>query len=253
MNAHPLPAGSPWILRTFRRGAVESGVVTFGRGPDLVFAAVVALAIPRVARGAVPLAKPLVPALDPDRYWFLQTVHQLAALALTLLVMRLVSTRRWADWGRNFWNAGQGLLLALIFAVVMSVPIYLLMDQAERPTTGISSGGIVGVLVTHFLIIGTTQEVLVRGFVMTFLQNRWPKVYRFAGVEVPLSGLLAAVIFMLAHVKPFPPFFWPAQLGFSLGYGVLYAIMIHGTKSLLGPTLAHGYSNTAYVVMLKFS
>jgi CAAX protease family protein len=182
-------------------------------------------------------------------------VHQIGALALTLLAIRSVSTRRFADWGLNLRHAGLGIAMAAGFAVVVSVPTYFLMDAAPPPTTPITPWIIIAVLTTHFLVIGTTQEVLYRGFVMGFLENRWPTVYRVAGIEIPVRGLIAAVIFMLSHVKPFPPFVWPMQLMFSLVYGVLYALMYQRTRSLLGPSLAHGYSNAAYVAMmlLKYS
>lgn len=245
----------PWIARVFRRGTVQAGVVTFGRRTDLAFAAAAALAIPWLASVAVPLAIPLVPVLDPGRYWLLQTVHQLAALGLTLAIMRGVSRQPWSAWGLNLRNAKQGILLAVGFAVVVSVPLYLLMGKAPAPASALTPAAVVAILATHFLVIGATQEVLFRGFVMGFLENRWPAIYRAGGWELPLRGLLAAVIFMLAHVKPFPPFFWPEQLALSLGFGLLYAIIYHRTRSLLGPALAHGYSNTAYVamLMLKFS
>lgn len=246
---------TPWLARVMGGSAVQAGTVTFGRNADLFLAAAVALAIPWIASVLVPLSLPLVPTLDPYRYWLPQTVHQLGALALTLVAIRLVSTRRFADWGMNLRHAGLGVVMAAGFAVVVSVPIYFLMDAAPPSTTPITPWGMVAVLTTHFLVIGTTQEVLYRGFVMGFLENRWPRVYRLAGVEIPVRGLIAAVIFMLSHVKPYPPFVWPEQLVFALVYGVLYALMYHRTRSLLGPSLAHGYSNTAYVAMmlLKFS
>jgi len=252
-NFEDLPVAAtatPWLARVIGGSAVQAGTVTFGRNADLFFAAAIALAIPWFASVAVPLASPLLPMLDPERYWLQQTVHQIAALALTLLVIHLVSKRRLADWGLNLRHAGLGISMAAGFAIVVSVPIYFLMDAAPPPTTPITSWVIVAILTTHLLVIGTTQEVLYRGFVMGFLENRWPMVYRLAGMEIPVRGLIAAVIFMLSHVKPFPPFVWPMQLMFALIYGVFYALMYHRTRSLLGPALAHGYSNTAYVAML---
>ena len=124
------------------------------------------------------------------------------------------------------------------------------LASAPQPTSSITAGAIVAVLITHLFVIGSTQEVLFRGFVMGFLENRWPTIYRLGPVKVPLSGLIAAVIFTLAHVKPFPPYAWPAQLAFSFIYGVIYAVMYRHTRSLLGPALAHGYSNAAYVAMM---
>jgi membrane protease YdiL (CAAX protease family) len=229
---------------------VQAGTITFSRNGDLAFAALAALAIPWLATLAVPLAIPLVPAVDPGQFWLLQTVHQLAALALTLLLMRAVSRRPWAEWGLNLRKAGEGLFWTVVFAIVISGPAYLLMKAEPAPTAALGTGAVVAILLTHFLVIGTTQEVLFRGFVMGFLENRWPEVHRRGRWEIPLRGVLAAVIFSLAHVKPYPPFVWPAQLAFALGYGLMYAFIYHRTKSLLGPALAHGYSNAAFVAMM---
>ena len=241
---------TPWIKRAIRKGAVQRGTVTFGAAADVCFVATIALAIPWLASVAIPLAVPLLPILDPGRYWLLQTVHQIAALVLTLVTIRLVSVRTWAGWGFNLNRAGLGIAMTVGFALAVSLPTYFLMSAAPQPTSSITAGAIVAVLITHLFVIGSTQEVLFRGFVMGFLENRWPTIYRLGPVEVPLSGLIAAVIFTLAHVKPFPPYAWPAQLAFSFIYGVIYAVMYRHTRSLLGPALAHGYSNAAYVAMM---
>ena len=54
----------------------------------------------------------------------------------------------------------------------------------------------------------------------------------------------------LAHVKFAPPFIWPAQLVEAFVFGLAYAFMFQRTGSLLGCSLAHGFSNTIYVAML---
>jgi membrane protease YdiL (CAAX protease family) len=169
---------------------------------------------------------------------------------LTIAVMKAVSRRPLRDWGLNLRNPKASVAFVLLFAAITAVPTYLLAENAPRPTTAISTVEIVVVLLTHFLIIGFTQEVLFRGFVMTFLRGQWPGELRFARWQVPVTGILATVIFVLAHVKLSPPWIWPAQLGFAAGYGLLYAVAFHRTGSLLGPSLAHGWSNTAYVAML---
>jgi membrane protease YdiL (CAAX protease family) len=228
----------------------RDGIVTFGRRGDLFFVTAVALGLPWLAAVVVPFLAPLVPLIDPRHYWFLQTAHQLSSFALTIGVMKAVSRRPLRDWGLNLRNPKAGVVLALFFVAVTAVPTFLLVETAPRPTVAISVPEIVAVLLTHFLIIGFTQEVLFRGFVMTFLRRQWPGELRIARLEVPVAGILATVIFVLAHVKLSPPWIWPAQLGFAAGYGLFYAVAFHRTGSLLGPSLAHGWSNAAYVAML---
>ena len=219
---------------------MSNGTLTLGRVGDLIFVAALVLAIPWIAAIVVPLLEPIAPRIDPHDYWFLPTAHQLASLVLTLAAMRVLSTRTWSEWGFNLQRAGLGLLLALGFAIVTTPALYLLMEQQATPTTSISTAEIVAVLVTHFLVIGFTQEVLFRGFAMTMLGVHWPVA----------AGVWATVIFTLAHVKFAPTNSWLSQFSLAFVFGLLYAIMFHRTKSLLGPALAHGYSNTIYVIML---
>jgi membrane protease YdiL (CAAX protease family) len=220
------------------------GVMTFGRWRDLLLAAVIALGLPWIAAIIVPLAKRI--PLDPNEYWLLPTAHQLSMLLLTIAMMRLVFRRPLRDWGFNANGLGLSLKHAAIFAAVCTLPLYVLMDSVPAPQEPISRVDMIAVLVTNFFIIGFTQEVLFRGFVITFLSTHWAPVH---------AGLWSALIFTLAHVKPSPPYVWPPQILFALVFGLAYAAMYARTRSLLGVALAHGYSNTIYIVMmmLKFS
>jgi membrane protease YdiL (CAAX protease family) len=231
----------------------STNILTFGRWRDLLLAALIALGLPWIAAIVVPFAKQI--PCDPNGYWLLPTAHQLSTLLLTLVVMRVVSRRSLHDWGFNADGLGLSLEHAAIFAVLFTVPLYILMDSAPAPQGSISPVDRAAVLVTHFFIIGFTQEALFRGFVITYLSTRWPRVLRLGAIEISIAGLWSALIFSLAHVKPSPPYIWPPQILFSLVFGLAYAAMYARTRSLLGASLAHGYSNTIYVamMMLKFS
>jgi membrane protease YdiL (CAAX protease family) len=230
----------PAIARLWPGAPVSNGTFSLGKVGDLFFVAGLVLAIPWIAAIVVPLLEPMALRIDPHDYWLMPTAHQLASLVLALAAMRALSTRTWSEWGFNLQRAGLGLLLALGFAIVTTPALYLLMEHQATPTTPISAWEIVVVLLTHFLIIGFTQEVLFRGFAMTMLSAHRPVA----------AGLWATVIFTLAHLKFDSSQFWRPELAFAFGFGLLYAIMFHRTKSLLGPAVAHGYSNTIYVAML---
>jgi membrane protease YdiL (CAAX protease family) len=227
--------------------------MTFGRWRDLLLAALIALGLPWIAAIVVPFARQI--PWDHNGYWLLPTVHQLSMLLLTLVVMKVVSRRSLRDWGFNAHGLGLSLKHAGIFAALFTFPLYALMDSAPAPQASISTVDMAAVLFTHFFIISFTQEVLFRGFVITFLSTRWSRTLRLGAIEISIAGLWSALIFTLAHVKPSPPYFWPPQILFSLVFGLAYAAMYARTHSLLGVTLAHGYSNSIYVAMmlLKFS
>lgn len=232
--------GGPRIARIWKSVPTADGTVSFGRAGDLAFVTILVLAIPWLAASVLPLIAPTARRIDPHDYWLMPTAHQLSSLLLTLVVMRLISTRSWFDWGFNLRRAGTSLALALGFALLTTPALYLLMDQQPAPANSITGREIAAVLLTHFLVIGFTQEVLFRGFAMTMLKAKWP-----IG-----AGVWAAVIFTAAHVKFSPPYIWPAQLAFAFVFGLLYAFMFQRTNSLLGPSIAHGFSNTVYVAMM---
>jgi membrane protease YdiL (CAAX protease family) len=241
--------GLPWVARRLRWASVQNGTATFGKWGNLLAATGVTLAIPYAASVFIALGIPFKTCVDPSGYWFLQTLHQVAAAALTVVVIRFASTRPLEEWGFNLRQAGKSFALVAAFAAIAVGPLYLLAKQAPAVSGSISKGDIVAILATHFLVIGTTQEILYRGFVMGFLQNCWGRG-SFLGISH--AGWWAAAVFVVSHIKPYPPFVWPAQLAFSLFFGLLYARIYDSTRSLLGPALAHGFSNTAYVVCLMF-
>ena len=252
MQASTESATSPWLARRSRSIDVRDRTVTFGKFGDLFLVALIVFVLPWIASIFIPLAFPMVGVVDPQHYWLLQTVHQLAALALTMMVMRAVSTRSWSDWGFNLHRRNASLLMAGVFALIACVPIYLLAEAQPRPTGTIDIFGIVAVLTTHLLVIGTTQEVLYRAFVMGVLEHHWAGRIGRGAISIPVTGLIAAVIFSLGHIKPVEPYVWPAQLILALAYGIGYAVMFDRTRSLLGPALAHGFTNAAFVAILMW-
>ncbi|MFQ5950744.1 MAG: type II CAAX prenyl endopeptidase Rce1 family protein [Candidatus Geothermarchaeales archaeon] len=69
------------------------------------------------------------------------------------------------------------------------------------------------------------------------------------------AGILAAILFMLAHIGfTFSPFaithFSLSQQFLAFVHGLYYAIVFHRTGSLLGPIISHGYSNGMLFVVL---
>lgn len=232
-------ARAPLIARWWPHAAVRDGTLTFGAG-DLLLVAFIVLSVPWLATPFVALVSPLARRIDPHDYWLQPTAHQLGSLLITLALMRLLSTRTWADWGFNLRRPWLGLGLACVFAILVSPLMYALMLRQPVPTTPISGAEIVIVLIAHLFVISFTQEVLFRSFAMGMLAQRWPRS----------AGLWAAIFFMLAHVKFAPPYVWPEQLLLALVFGLAYAFMYARTTSLLGPTIAHGCSNAIFVTLL---
>jgi len=98
---------------------------------------------------------------------------------------------------------------------------------------------------------------------MILLGKYMKGMHRIGNWEIPSSGLVATLLFMLAHIGfTFSPFEIThfslfQQLG-AFGLGLFYAMVFHRTGSLLGPIILHGYSNgilfvVRYSVVFLFS
>ncbi len=110
-----------------------------------------------------------------------------------------------------------------------------------------------GILGFQVLLSGTAEEPLFRGMLMTVLGKYLRGTYRIGNFEIPSSGVVAAILFTLAHVGfTLSPF---AITDFSLFnvigafvLGLFFASVFHRTGSLLGPIIMHGYANGILVV-----
>lgn len=223
---------------------------TFGRWGDLLVATIIAVALPLFAGFPLPLVRELGLRLDPYQYWFPQTIHQISQATLALLLMRIFSPMPLREWGFNLREWRLSLRVFAMFCVIWLVPAFWLVQRASTPTTPIHPGQMVAVLVSHFVITGFTQEILFRGFMMTYLASQWRDGYQWNGWRLSHAGLWATGLFVLAHVKFMPPYIELWQLAASLGLGLYYALLFERTGSLLGPALSHNYSNGAYVLLL---
>ena len=115
----------------------------------------------------------------------------------------------------------------------------------DYPLTATNMAGELGFQV---LLTGTGEEPLFRALIMIVLGKYMTGMYRIGNFEIPSSGIVAAILFTLAHVGfTFAPFaithFEPLQLFGALVLGLFFAIVFHRTGSLLAPIIMHGYGN----------
>ena len=220
-----------------------------------VFVAV--LLIPMAAWLAAGAVWPALRRFDPDNAFLWITIHHLVQLALVLLALRLAFGLSLEQAGFNLGNASTTLRWLGWFAIGCLGGVLLIQAgdvvAGSRPFSAypLTARNVVGTLSFQLLLSGTAEEPLFRGLVMTVLGRYWTRVVRFGWVEMPVTGLVATGLFMLAHVR------WTATAPFvevslvqqvvALGLGLFYAVLFHRTKSLAGPILAHGYSNVVLV------
>jgi len=210
--------------------------------------------IPRSASVVTNLVWPLVSAIDPERVFLWISIQHVLALAFTVLVMKFVFRIDLRQWGFNLNELPESMRIFGWFApVYLGVVILILLPDIISGTAPsfdypLTARNIAGVLGFQILLSGTAEEPLFRGMVMTVLGKYWRGTHRIGNLEIPSSGIVATILFMLAHIRfTFSPFaithFSLVQQFGALGLGLYFAIVFHRTGSLLGPIILHGYCN----------
>jgi uncharacterized protein len=115
----------------------------------------------------------------------------------------------------------------------------------QPPSFGypVTAVNVAGWLSFTWIFVGFSEEILFRGMIHTFLARTWTGVWQVGKLVIPQAGIVATVIFCLAHINPFhPQVFWDQQV-WAFGLGLYYSTVYHRTGSLLNPILAHNYSD----------
>ncbi len=181
----------------------------------IVIPAVVLLAfiIPRFASFLTDLVWPLVSAIDPETVFLWLTIHHILVLALTVLVMKFVFRMDFRQWGFNLNELPESLRIFGWFArVYLLVIILTLLPNIASGTAPffdypLTAKNMAGILGFQVLLSGTAEEPLFRGMLMTVLGKYLRGTYRIGNFEIPSSGVVAAILFTLAHIGyTFSPF-----------------------------------------------
>ena len=234
---------------------------SFGRGADLLITFAITWIIPYLAVFCANLLKPIVRRVDPEDVYLWISIHHAVQLALTLVLMKLVSRGELSLWGFNLHEWRRSLRIFGWFCLIYLIPVVYFnvvpdLASGTPPRYGyrLTAGNIVGILGFQLLGSGTCEEPLFRGFVMTFLARSWKGTLRFGSLHFPIAGLWAALFFMAAHVEvhlsPFSLHASMPQLLLALGLGLYYAAVYARTGSLLTAILSHGYSNGVLFAIL---
>ena len=171
------------------------------------------------------------------------TYHHLIQLAMTLLLMscfRQSITMNGFGFNVDKWRQTIKSTLAFCGIYLVPVVVYNILPlwgdiRATRESLlGVDSG----LFAFQFLLSGTCEEPLFRGFVIRVLQRSW---------SLAASCLFSIFLFMLAHMRmnlfPFDFHIDIMQQVWILCLSIYYVVVFRNTGSLLGPILAHNYSN----------
>jgi membrane protease YdiL (CAAX protease family) len=230
-------------------------VRSFGKGGRLLMAFLAMLVIPQLDGRLATWLSPSLAPLDPDNVFVWLTLHHVSQFFLTLGVMWLWSGDSLRNWGFNLGEARVSLRCVGWFALfctlgALAIEILPRLFSHRPPNLGfpINAPNVAAKLVFHYLLSGSGEEPLFRGLIMVILLKSWTGEVKLGKVRMPVAGLWATLLFMLAHVNyTLVPLrithFSLFQQMLALGYGLFYAALFYRTGSLLGPILAHGLSN----------
>jgi membrane protease YdiL (CAAX protease family) len=216
--------------------------------------------IPGSASLVTNLIWPAVSFIDPGKVYLWITIHHVLQLAFTIFLM-MCFRKSFREWGFNLNELALSLKIfgwfALIYLGVVLVKWSPAIASGTAPSLGypLTKENMAGVLAFQMLLSGSGEEPLYRGFVMVVVGRYLKRVYRIGKLEMPASGIVATLFFMLAHigfdVAPLRiTHFSFYQQFLSFGLGLYYAMVFHRTRSLVGPIISHGYSNAITFVVL---
>lgn len=187
--------------------------------------------------------------------WVPAVDHHLWQMGFALLAIGVLSGGRWPEWGLNLRNRSESLRILRGFVWIYGVyfaggglVVQILFVGAPGVDHPLTPFFIVGRLAFGFLLVGVSEEILFRGLFHTWLARSWTGQVRVRGVEMPTAGIVAALVFTLAHVgfriAPFEVYHLvPLQLVQALVLGLFYSWAYHRTGSLLAPIVAHNFSD----------
>ncbi len=100
------------------------------------------------------------------------------------------------------------------------------------------------VILFRLIMPGISEELLFRAYLMGILMIAWKEVLTLGNIELPIAGVIAALLFTAAHLGiSFNPLAIihanPGQLLFAFIFGIVYAILFYRTRSILVPIVIH--------------
>ncbi|HEY9029576.1 MAG TPA: CPBP family intramembrane glutamic endopeptidase [Burkholderiaceae bacterium] len=181
----------------------------------------------------------------------LQAAAGLACIAVMRRVLPQAPTHlRWPARGRSL--VGLALAIGVAMGVLMLAADWwprLAAHRAPDADYGKSAGDIVGWLAV-MAASGLCEEPIFRGLLVGLLTALVPGRVRVGRVELPLAGVLVALLFGAAHYETFfvdPLPLAIAQQLYAFVFGLVYVWLMERSRSLLAPVVAHGVGDAVEV------
>lgn len=195
--------------------------------------------------------------IDPDNTFMSITVHHIVQGVIALIAILVIWKIKKYDFGFTLGNVKVGLkylaffsLGVLIFAIILySIGLSLGLTQlAQYP---LNARNVLGTLGFQLLLSGTSEELLFRALPIVVLLQFTKGGLRIGKLNISFSIIIAAVLFMVAHIRwslsPFSISADPIQLVQSFVFAIFYGKAFEKSGSILYPMLMHSASNVIMV------
>jgi len=227
---------------------------SYGKFFDLLAVLVLVEVITRSSGYLSTLITPYFSNIDPDKAFVWSWAHHIIQLLLALSAMMLYPGIKMRDWGFNLDNSRLSLRIFMQFSlgwlIFYAIGAFITLKMSGNASIypfPLTSRNVIGYSGFMFIMPGLSEETLFRGFAMVVLGQSWKGILNLGKLTIPVSGLLAALIFTYAHISytifPFKIYFNTGQLIAAFGLGIFYAVVFYKTKSLLGSVLCHNISD----------
>lgn len=190
--------------------------------------------------------------------WIRLYFHHFFQMALAIITILLLRGG-FRNYGFTFKSKDLYISPAIIVGVMFGI-IMTLVDHLPAIISGnkimgydLNTTNIIGWLSFEWVFAGLSEEIFIRGLMMTYLMKYFEGHVKFFKWDVHVAGVIIAVLFALMHLSSF----WTGNLIYAIGQqiyafilGLCYAYFYEKSKSLLSPIIAHNLSNGIEFVLL---
>lgn len=202
--------------------------------------------------------RPFDPETLREYRWIWLYFHHLFQMVLAIITILIL--------GGGFKNYGftlkskdlyisPAIIVGVMFGIIMTLVDHLPTILIGSKITGyaLNTTNVLGWLSFEWVFAGLSEEIFIRGLMMTFLMKYFDGHVRFFKWDVHIAGVIIAVMFALMHMSSF----WSGNLIYAIGQqiyafilGLCYAYFYEKSGSLFSPILSHNLSNGIEFVIL---
>lgn len=220
----------------------------------ILFAIVMALGIMALSAVTVDVVEHFTRLFEPpEMMWISEGYVELAQLAFAYIAILWMQRLYPGTYGLSLPHGNSYVLDAILWGVLLGVLVTLIdhypqltAHTAPNQRYPLTPFNITGWLSFQALIASPSDEVLLRGLVVTYLANAMPGRVSFRGYEMNGAGVVVAALYAFGHVGNF--FLWPfamalGQIAYIFLQGILFAYWYEKSQSLLAPIIGHSLIN----------